>query len=94
MKKLFRKFLKSRKPTPQPPEPLVGMLTMLAATEEDEIACDQVFAALGEFAELAQRGEDVAHLMPLVAQHLHLCPDCREEYEALLAILEAEAREG
>ncbi|MBW6466677.1 MAG: hypothetical protein K0B06_09250 [Brevefilum sp.] len=90
MKKLFRRFRKKRQPTPQPSDPLLGMLNMLAVTEEDEIACDQVFAALGEFAELAQRGGDVAHLMPLVAQHLHLCPDCREEYEALIAILAAE----
>jgi hypothetical protein len=34
------------------------MLNMLAVTEEGEIACDQVYPALGEFAELAQRGRE------------------------------------
>ena len=33
--------------------PVLGMLNMLAVTEEGEIACNQVFAALGEVAELA-----------------------------------------
>jgi hypothetical protein len=36
------------------------MLNMLAVTEEGEIACDPMFPALGEFAELAKRGRDVA----------------------------------
>ena len=35
------------------------------------------------------RGEDAGHLMPLVQQHLDLCAECREEYEALLRVLEA-----
>jgi hypothetical protein len=69
------------------------MLNMLAVTEEGEIAPDQVYPALGAFAVLAQYSGDVAHLVPLVAQHLGLCPDCREEYEALLAILAAEENE-
>ena len=63
---------------------------MLTMTEGGEFTCDQVFPALGEFAELAQCGHVEAHMMPLMAQHLHLCPDCHEEYEALIPIMEAE----
>ena len=45
--------------------------------------CDQVFDLIDQYAERAAHGEDVAHLMPLVAAHLDMCPDCREHYEAL-----------
>lgn len=63
---------------------------MLAKTEAHEIACDDVFKVLAEFAEMNQRGEDVSVMMPLVAKHLDLCPDCREEYEILMDVLKAE----
>ena len=44
---------------------------------------------------MAERGQDVALLMPLVEKHLTMCAGCREEYAALLAILEAEkGKEG
>ena len=45
--------------------------------------------AVDEFAEAVVQGKDVARLMPLVQQHLDLCPDCREEFEALLRVLRA-----
>ena len=63
------------------------MLAMLASTLEEELTCDEVFALLGQFTEMAIRGEDVARLMPLVQQHLDLCRDCHEEYEVLQNIL-------
>lgn len=66
------------------------MLEKLALTEPQEISCDDVHAVLAEFAERSQQGEDVSHLMPKVHQHLELCPDCREEFEALLLAMEAE----
>jgi predicted anti-sigma-YlaC factor YlaD len=48
-----------------------------------------VHRLLDQFAEAVLRGEDVARLMPLVQRHLDMCPDCREEFEALLRILKA-----
>jgi len=33
------------------------------------------------------RKEDAARLMPLVHSHLELCPECCDEYEALLDVL-------
>jgi len=32
-------------------------------------------------------GLDAALAMPLVYEHLHMCGECREEFEALLAAL-------
>lgn len=58
-------------------------------TEDNEIACNEVYALLDQVAEAAHRGEDVRVLMPLVQKHLDMCPDCREEYEGLLAMLQS-----
>ena len=67
---------------------MLEMVQMIARTDENEIACDQVYAVLDQFAEAVQRGENVLTLMPLVRQHLDMCPDCREEYESLLRMLQ------
>jgi len=64
-----------------------NMLEMIAHTQEGELVCDEVHALIDRFAEMKMRGEDPTHLMPLVQQHLDMCPDCREEYEALLQAL-------
>jgi hypothetical protein len=66
------------------------MLDMVAHTRERELTCDEVHALIDQFAEMRMRGEDLTHLMPLVQQHLEMCPDCREEYEALMEALRIE----
>jgi hypothetical protein len=69
----------------------VAALHMASMTDDVELSCDEVYELLDQFAEAARRGEDVATLMPLVQRHLDMCPDCREEYEALQRILAAPA---
>jgi hypothetical protein len=64
------------------------MIEMITHTEEVELTCDDVFDLLDEFTEMALRGEDVADLMPMVQHHLGMCPECREEYEALRRVIE------
>jgi hypothetical protein len=68
-------------------EKMQKMLAMLSNTREVELTCDEVFALLDQFTELAAQGEDVRQLMPLVQQHLDMCEDCREEYRVLESIL-------
>lgn len=92
LKKIKRMFSRKKHPESFPSERLGPLLAQLAKTKSEEISCDDVGAALAEFAEMHQRGEDVQHLMPFVHQHLEICRDCRQEYEALLAALEAEAQ--
>jgi hypothetical protein len=70
------------------PAVMQKLLQMLALTEQDELSCDEVYAVLDEFAEAAQRGENLLTFMPLVRQHMDMCPDCREEYEALLRTMQ------
>lgn len=68
-------------------EMMQKMMAMLSNTQDVELTCDDVFALLDQFAELAAQGEDVAQLMPLVKQHLDMCEDCREEYKVLEKII-------
>jgi len=68
-------------------EKVQKVMAMLANTQEVELTCDEVFAVLDQFAELAARGEDVSRLMPLVKHHLEMCPDCRDEYKVLEKII-------
>ncbi|MBI5823348.1 MAG: hypothetical protein HZB18_04920 [Chloroflexi bacterium] len=63
------------------------MMAMLSNTQDVELTCDEVFAVLDQFAELAAQGEDVSELMPLVQRHLDMCEDCREEYKVLEKII-------
>ncbi len=64
---------------------------MLARTQDSEYSCDDVYRLLDEFAEAVARGEDATRFMPQAQQHLEMCPDCREELEALLLVLRAQA---
>ncbi len=48
---------------------------------------------LDEYVEKQVQGENAARLMPLLREHFDLCPDCCEEYEALLNVLEKSAAE-
>ncbi len=71
-----------------PPEALAALIKQLEHTQEVELSCDEVLALLDQFAEAHVRGEDAARLLPLVQHHLDMCADCREEFEALLRILQ------
>ena len=66
----------------------------LLASRDVEWTCDDVHRCLDQYAELmvrgARGGAEAARLLPMVQQHLDMCPDCREEYEALLRILRAQ----
>ena len=74
-------------PSPQAQEILKAMLRKIARTQEIELTCGEVLDLLDQYTEMAMKGNDVAILMPLVKQHLEMCPDCREEFEALLRVL-------
>jgi hypothetical protein len=65
------------------------MVRAILTTQEDEIGCDDCFEEIDRFVEMTLAGKDAAEAMPLVADHLRRCRDCREEYEALLRVLRA-----
>jgi hypothetical protein len=69
---------------------LFSMVERIFATHADEIDCEGCDAEMAHFVELMNAGQDPARLLPLVQEHLDRCGDCREEFEALLAIIRAE----
>ncbi len=84
--------MRRAKPSPRrdmPPAAVTKLMREVERTQEVEVSCDDVHRLLDQFAEAVQRGEDAARLMPLIQLHLDLCPDCREEFEALLRVLRA-----
>jgi len=83
----LRRALFGRPSAVGPSAALMALPRMLADTAETEIGCDEVYELLDRYAEMVDRGEDPASLLPLVHQHLERCRDCREELEALLRIL-------
>jgi hypothetical protein len=68
---------------------LKGMINMVDATAEIEIACEEAYRLLDEYTDRVLRGEDPEVLLPQVKHHLDLCMDCQEEFEALAAALRA-----
>ena len=65
------------------------LLREIAETREVEIGCDECFEQVDRFVEMKLSGLNTAHAMPLVQEHLEICGECREEFEALLLALGA-----
>jgi hypothetical protein len=69
-------------------EVILRFLTVLEKARADELSCDDLYTRLDEFVETQVKSKDAAKIMPLIREHLDMCPDCCEEYEALLTVLE------
>ena len=76
-----------------PSETVLEFMHVLESVQEEGCSCDEVFSKIDEYVEHEVNKEDVEELMPLIREHLDLCPDCCEEYEALLDVLEKTSRE-
>lgn len=68
---------------------LLALIAATATDESDELFCDDVQKLLASYVELELAGERDAATFAAVDRHLALCPDCREEYEALRDVLAA-----
>lgn len=69
-----------------------GLVKALDLTEEREIACEEVFEVIDQYAELVSKGDSPEKVMPLVQHHMIICGHCREEFEMLLEMLNADAK--
>ncbi len=72
-------------------EVVVGFLRILEEVREEDEPCEKIYSELDEYVETQVHSKDAARLMPLVREHLDMCSECCEEYEALLDILEKTA---
>ena len=76
-----------------PNEAVLGFLRVLESVREEDAPCDEVYARIDEYVEMEIDKRDAAQLMPLVREHLDMCSECCEEYEALLDILEKTSKQ-
>lgn len=53
-------------------------------------SCERQFHCI---ADLVAQGADAAVLLPAVEEHLRCCRDCREEFNCLISILQADIAE-
>lgn len=68
-------------------ERLLRAISATSESESEDIFCDQTQALLAAYIELEIAGEHAERAYPAVARHLVVCPDCREEYDALREVL-------
>jgi hypothetical protein len=60
---------------------------------DPEVGCDECFDRLDEFVELELAGLGAEAVVPGLRAHLDGCPACREEHDALLALVAEEQSE-
>lgn len=65
---------------------LKALLECVTETSPEEIDCDAFLDRVGTLVERVRMGVDPEETMQVVAQHAKVCPECREELEALLAL--------
>ncbi len=68
-------------------EAVLGILRVLDEVPTEEISCAELYTKLDEYVEREVDKKDAAYLMPVIREHLDVCPECCEEYEALLDVL-------
>lgn len=66
---------------------LEGLMRLVGLTKDEEINCEQCLSLVAEFAEQKLAGKSVSEGLRAVEHHLDVCPECREEYEALKQVL-------
>jgi hypothetical protein len=52
------------------------------------MSCEEMYAQLDEFVEQEVKFHNAAKIMPLIQEHIDMCPECCDQYEALLDVLE------
>ena len=70
-------------------EMVLGFLRVLERVDGEDITCDELYLKLDEYVERQVDKRDAAYIMPLMREHLEACPECCEEYEALLQVVKA-----
>jgi predicted anti-sigma-YlaC factor YlaD len=73
------------------PEEFTDWVERIYATRDNELDCTQTQTHLAAYVEAQVEGYPIANRLAGLQAHLYQCPDCREVYEALYDLLEAEA---
>ena len=70
------------------PEQVKTLLASTLNTRPQEIDCDEWLENVARYAELHKRGDEIPGELQPVSQHVAVCPECKEEFEALLTLLD------
>jgi uncharacterized protein with PIN domain len=62
---------------------LEDLVRIVGLTRETELHCQQCLNRVAEFAETQLEGKSIPESLKAVEQHLSICGECRDEYEAL-----------
>lgn len=73
---------------------LSKLLVIVAGTRDDEIACDECLAGMAEFADARLLGLTISTALKSIEAHIEFCPECKEEYDLLLALLAAQPEDS
>ncbi len=89
----IKNFLQRIQNTLKPQEELqdemvIKFLQVLENVREEEMSCSEMYAHLDEFVEREVKSKDAEKIMPLIQEHIDMCSECCDEYEALLDVLE------
>jgi hypothetical protein len=80
---------KLRKKSEELPDDAVqGILRVLESVEGQGLSCSEVYALLDQYVERELKDHEAAKVMPLLREHFDSCPDCCDEFEALLDAVE------
>ncbi|HET9120669.1 MAG TPA: hypothetical protein VFN72_09045 [Solirubrobacterales bacterium] len=62
------------------------LIGQLLGTAGEDAGCEGAHARLAEYVEQELTGLEMADVLPAVAEHLHNCPACVEDYRGLVAL--------
>lgn len=90
IKNFIQRIRNKRNPEPELTDEVVEkFLKVLEQARAEEMTCNDMYNRLDEFVENEVKEPETAEkITPLVREHLDMCPECCEEYEALLTVLE------
>ena len=73
---------------------IAQLLKLIGQTEDHELNCEECLALVAEFAESQLPGKSILEGVRAVEQHLAVCGECLEEYEALRQTLDSLREDG
>ncbi len=89
IKTIFQRIQNTIKPQEElQDEVVLKLLQILERVRAEDMSCDDLYALLDQFVEREVHSKDAAKIMPLIREHLDMCPPCYEVYESLLTVLE------
>lgn len=89
IRELIQRVRNRMKPQQElPTEVVLGFLRVLENVRREELTCEEIFSKLDEYVECEVDSKDAARVMPLIREHLDICHECCEEYEALLDVVD------